>query len=254
MKPIGRGGSEWIYGRRPVMEVLRAERRQVYEAVLPPSAAHASDDLVEIRALLRERRVICKTMERNQMDRLCHGGNHQSVALRTDPYPYVTLEDALARGGEVKNPIYLLLDHLEDPQNVGSLLRTADAAGVTAVILPGDRSSGVTPAAVRASAGASEHLCVARVVNITRAMQLLKENGVWLTGLDMEGPKSQPYSQIDFKGPVGLVIGAEGNGLSRLVRDSCDFIATLPMNGAVASLNAAIAGAITLYEILRQRG
>lgn len=253
MRPQQGERGEWIFGRRPVMEVLKAGKRLVYEAVLPPFA-HTTPDVEEIRAQVQARRIPTRTMTREQLDRICDGGNHQFVALRTGGYPYLAIEDAVTAAKDEKNPLFLILHHLEDPQNVGSLLRTADAAGVTAVILPEDRASGVTPAAVRASAGASEHLRVVRVVNITRALQLLKENGVWLTGLDMDGPGAKPYTEIDFKGAVGLVVGAEGNGLSRLVRETCDFIATLPMRGQVASLNAAISGAIALYEIVRQRG
>ncbi|MBP5510422.1 MAG: 23S rRNA (guanosine(2251)-2'-O)-methyltransferase RlmB [Kiritimatiellae bacterium] len=247
------GRGEWIFGRRPVAEVLRAGRRKVYEAALPQPFRGTGGELDEILSLLNTGGIAVRRMPREQLDRICDGGNHQSIALRTSPYPYVDLEDLLAAGEGAKDPLYLLLDHLEDPQNVGSLLRTADAAGVTGVILPEDRASGVTPAAVRASAGASEHLRIARVVNLPRAMQALQKNGVWLTGLDMPGKDTKPYTEIDFRGAAGLVVGAEGDGLSRLVRQTCDFIASLPMRGGVASLNAAVAGAVALYEILRQR-
>ena len=147
----------------------------------------------------------------------------------------------------------MVFDHLEDPQNVGSILRTACAAGVTGVIIPADRSCGITPAAVRASAGGSEHIRVSRVVNIVRAMESLKEAGVWMTGLDF-GEGAKPYTSIDFRGKAGLVVGAEGSGLSRLVRSTCDFVAELPMPGGFESLNAGVAAGIALYEILRQRG
>ena len=146
-----------------------------------------------------------------------------------------------------------MLDHLEDPQNVGSILRTACAVGATGVIIPEDRACGITPAAVRASAGGAEHLKVARVVNVVRALEELKEAGLWLTGLDW-GTDARPYTKIDFKGKVGLVIGAEGSGISRLVRENCYFIAELPMPGGFESLNAGVAAAVTMYEILRQRG
>jgi 23S rRNA (guanosine2251-2'-O)-methyltransferase len=147
----------------------------------------------------------------------------------------------------------VVLDHLEDPQNVGSILRTACAVGATGVVIPEDRACGITPAVVRASAGGAEHIRVAHVVNIVRAMQDLKEAGLWLTGLDW-GPDAKTYTEVDFTGRVGLVVGAEGAGLSRLVRENCDFIAELPMPGGFESLNAGVATAVTLYEILRQRG
>jgi 23S rRNA (guanosine2251-2'-O)-methyltransferase len=254
-RPQERGPSErgdWVYGRRPVLEVVRAGARHLYEAVLPPEGRDAPD-VAELRKLLLARGIPFKTLEREALDDLCEGGNHQGVALRTGGFPYVSLEQVLHDVKENEHALVLLLDHIEDPQNVGSLLRTADAAGVTAVVLPEDRASGVTAGVVRASAGASEHLRVAKVVNLVRAMKELQENGVWITGLDF-GPDTRPYTSVDFKGRVGLVVGSEGNGITRLVRESCDFVAHLPMKGRVESLNAGVAGAIALYEVVRQRG
>lgn len=242
---------DWIFGRRPAIEVVKAGRRHLYEAVLPLSGRD-SPEVTELRGLLQAKNVPFRTLERDALDALCEGGNHQGVAIRAGGYPYIALEQVIHDVKEDANALVLLLDHIEDPQNVGSLLRTADAAGVIAVLIPEDRAAGVTPAAVRASAGASEHLRVAKVVNLVRAMQELKEAGIWLTGLDIGG-RAAPYTSIDFKGRVGLVVGNEGRGLSRLVGETCDFIASLPMNGKVASLNAGVAGAIALYEILRQR-
>ncbi len=244
-----RGGGDWIYGRRPVAEVLKSAKRQVIELVLPPSVS-GNEELEEMLYIARENNIPVKNLQRDVLDKLCDGGNHQGVAVKTAPYPYVDIEDAIAEADGSGNPLFLILDHLEDPQNVGSLLRTADAAGVTAVIIPEDRACAITPTVVRASAGATEHLLIVRVVNVVRAMQRLKEEGVWLTGLDMDG---KLYTEVDFKGPAGIVIGAEGKGLSRLVRENCDFIASLPMCGEVASLNAAVAGAIAMYETVRQR-
>jgi len=145
-----------------------------------------------------------------------------------------------------------LCDCIEDPQNFGSLLRTAAAVNATAVLIPFDRAVGVTPAAVRASAGFSESCHVARVTNLVQTMKELKEAGLWFTGLDT-GADARPYTKVDFTGPVGLVVGGEGRGLRRLVREHCDFIAEIPMPGPVESLNAGVAGAICLYEIVRQR-
>jgi 23S rRNA (guanosine2251-2'-O)-methyltransferase len=243
---------DWIYGRRPALELVKAGRRHLYEAALPPPGRDAPE-VAELRGLLLAKGVPFRALEREELDDLCEGGNHQGVALRVGGFPYISIEQVVHDVKEDAGALVLLLDHIEDPQNVGSLLRTADAAGVTAVLLPEDRAAGVTPAAVRASAGASEHLRVAKVVNLVRAMQELKEAGTWLTGLDV-GPDAKPYTALDFKGRVGLVVGSEGRGLSRLVRETCDFIACLPMKGRVASLNAGVAGAVALYEILRQRG
>ena len=243
---------DWIYGRRPVLEVLRAGRRHIYEAVLPPAGRDAPE-VAELRALLLAQGVPSRSLDREELDELCCGGNHQGVALRAGGFPYISLEQVLHDVKERPDAVVLILDHIEDPQNVGSLLRTADAAGVTAVLLPEDRAAGITPAAARASAGASEHMRVARVVNLVRAMKEIQAQGAWITGLDI-GSDARPHTAVDFTGRVGLVVGSEGRGLSRLVRETCDFIACLPMKGRVASLNAGVAGAIALYEVVRQRG
>jgi 23S rRNA (guanosine2251-2'-O)-methyltransferase len=158
----------------------------------------------------------------------------------------------LARESQA-SPFLLLLDHVQDPQNLGSLLRTAEAAGVHGVIIPGRRAAGVTPAAVRASAGAAEHVRVALVANLVQAMRQLKAEGVWIAGLEA-APDAQLYTKAALSGPLGLVIGSEGQGLARLVRETCDFLIRLPMLGRVESLNAGVAGAIALYEARRQRG
>jgi len=243
---------DWIYGRRPVLEVMKAEKRHLYEAVLPPEGRD-TPDVAELRRLLLARGVPLRTMDREELDTLCEGGNHQGVALRTGGFPYISFEQVIHDVKEKPDALVLILDHIEDPQNVGSLLRTADAAGVTAVVLPEDRASGVTAGVVRASVGASEYMRVAKVVNLVRVMKELQECGAWITGLDF-GPDAKPYTTVDFKGRMGLVVGSEGSGISRLVRESCDFIACLPMKGRVESLNAGVAGAIALYEIVRQRG
>ena len=243
---------DWIYGRRPALEVLRAGKRHIYEAVLPP-AERDTPETAELRDLLMAQGVPFRTPDREELDDLCRGGNHQGTALRAGGFPYISLEQVLHDIKERPDAIVLILDHIEDPQNVGSLLRTADAAGVTAVLLPADRAAGITPAAARASAGASEHMRVAKVVNLVRAMKEIQAQGAWITGLDM-GPDARPHTAVDFKGRVALAVGSEGRGLSRLVRETCDFIACLPMKGRVASLNAGVAGAVALYEVVRQRG
>ena len=245
-------GGEWIYGRNPVEEALAAGRRECTEIVLPPAAADDAQ-LARIRDEARSRRLAIRTMDRTSLDKLSRFGHHQGVALKTSGYPYVDFGEILSDAAASGSSLVLVLDHIEDPQNLGSILRTACAAGVAGVVLPEDRACGVTPAAARASAGGAEYVKVARTVNIVRAMQELKEAGVWLTGLDMS-EKSRPYTEIDFTGRAGLVIGAEGRGLSRLVGENCDFLAEIPMPGGFESLNAGVAAAIAMYEVLRQRG
>lgn len=246
-------GGEWIYGRNPVVECLRAGRRTATEMILPPRDKNESDEIASLRLTAQQRRIVVRTETRDRLDRLVKGGHHQGVALKTTGYPYVGFEEILRDVEEDENAMVLVLDHLEDPQNVGSILRTACAAGVKGVVIAEDRTAGVTPAAVRASAGAAEHLKVAHVVNLVRAMKDLQKTGTWFTGLDW-GEDARPYTAIDFKGRSGLVVGAEGDGLSRLVRETCDFIAELPMPGGFESLNAGVAAGVAIYEMLRQKG
>ena len=245
-------GGEWSYVRNPVIEALRAGRRTFSEVVLPPPDKNEADELAVIRATARDRNIVVRTEDRKRLDLLTRGGHHQGVARKTSVYPYVTCEDILEDVRADEGATVVVLDHLEDPQNVGSILRTACAVGATGVILPEDRGCGVTPAAVRTTAGASEYLKVARVVNLVRAMKQLQEVGMWFTGLDWCADE-QAYTAIDFRGRAGLVVGAEGNGITRLVRETCDFIAELPMPGEIESLNAGVAAAVCLYEMLRQR-
>ena len=246
-------GGEWVYGRNPVEEALAAGRRTAMEIILPPASPDEDEQLKVIRAEAASRRLVIRTAERAQLDKLTRFGNHQGVALKTTGYPYVGFEELVEEVENDENALVIVLDHLEDPQNVGSILRTACAVGATGVVIPEDRACGITPAAVRASAGGAEHIKVAHVVNLPRAMEALKKAGVWLTGLDW-GDDAKNYTDIDFKGRVGLVIGAEGRGISRLVRENCDFIAELPMPGGFESLNAGVAAAVAMYEVVRQRG
>ncbi len=241
-----------IYGRRPVYESLRAGRRRHVRLVL--AEGMKKDDLLEsIQALARSRELAVRMLPRPAFDGQLGDVNHQGVALETGPYPYAEAEAFTARARLLKEPPFILvLDHIQDPQNLGSIFRSAEAAGVQGVIIPDRRAAEVTPAVVRASAGASEHLPVRRVVNLVNAMNELKENGLWLAGLDA-GPDAKLYTEADLNGPIGLVIGSEGDGLGRLVGETCDFRIRLPMLGQVGSLNAGVAAAVALYEVRRRR-
>ena len=246
-------GGEWIYGRNPVEEALAAGRRTASEIVLPPASPDEDDQLRRIRDEAHARRLVVRTMDRDRLDKLVRFGHHQGVALKTTGYPYAGFTDILREAEADENALVVVLDHLEDPQNVGSILRTACAVGAVGVVLPEDRACGITPAVVRASAGGAEYVRAAHVVNLVRALQDLKEAGFWITGLGW-GEGAKKYTDVDFKGRVCLVVGAEGAGLSRLVRETCDFIAELPMPGGFESLNAGVAAAVAMYEVLRQRG
>lgn len=244
-------GLEILYGRQTVREALRAGRRRFVQVLLA-EGMEPGGIVAEIVAWAKERACPVRTVLRSQLDAL-GDVHHQGVAAEVGPFPYSEVDDLLLRARERgEPPLLLLLDHLQDPQNLGSLLRTAEAAGAHGAILPRRRAVEVTPAVSHASAGAAEHLAVALVTNLVQAMTYLKQQGVWLVGLH-PGPEAIPYDRADLKGPLGLVVGAEGTGLSRLVRERCDFLISLPLQGHVSSLNAAVAGAIALYEARRQR-
>jgi len=242
---------EILYGRNAVKEALRAERRRFYKLVLAEGVrvAGAVADIVDIA---EQRQIPLQRVERCKLDEL--GVNHQGVAAEVSPYPYIDLEDILAAPEEKREvPLLLLLDCLQDPQNLGTLLRTAEAVGVHGVVTPRRRAAGVTPAVVNSSAGAVEHLLVARVTNLVRTMEKLKERGLWIVGLE-NVPEAKAHHEVDLNVPLALVVGSEGRGMRRLVRKACDFLIRLPMRGQVGSLNAAVAGSIALYEVRRQRG
>lgn len=243
---------EILYGRQPVRETLRAGRRHVFQLLLA-TGIQRTGIVGQILELAERAGVPIREADRKALDRLTEA-NHQGVTAEVSGYPYVELQALLgvARAAGAA-PLLLLLDRVQDPQNLGSLLRTADAAGAHGVVVLKRRAAGVTPAAVRASAGAAEHVHVAQVTNLAQAMQTLKEEGLWLSGLAAQ-PGAQCYTEADLRGPLGLVIGSEGQGLARLAQERCDFLVHLPMAGQVASLNAAVAGAIALYEARRQRG
>ena len=238
---------ETIYGRQAIREALRAGRR--VRRLLVARGARDSAVLRELAALAAEQGVPVQEVERTQLDRLAD--HHQGVAAEVDPYAYADLSDLLYAVRGTRPPLYLVLDSLQDPQNFGSLLRTAAAVGVSGVVVPQHRAVGVTPGVRRASAGTVERLRVARVTNLVRALEQLKAAGVWVVGLDAAAP--QRYDTVDASGPTALVVGSEEQGLGRLVRQTCDFVVSLPMEPGVESLNAAVAGSIVLYEYYRQR-
>ena len=233
-----------LYGRNAVAEALRgrraARRLWVAEGVKPDLRLDAAIATAAASGAAIER------PPRLVLDHLTGGANHQGVVLEASAYPYATLDDIVATPGTI-----LVLDHLKDPQNFGTLLRAAEAAGVAGAIIPQDRSVSVTPAVVNASAGAVELLTVCQTPNLARALDLLKDAGWWVVGLDA-GPDAQDLFAADLPSPIALVVGAEGDGIGPNVRRRCDLIVSLPMRGRIASLNAATAGAIALFEVLRR--
>jgi 23S rRNA (guanosine2251-2'-O)-methyltransferase len=193
-----------------------------------------------------------KRVPRTQLDRITKV--HQGLALEAAPYPYVETASILGRARKTQEqPLVLALDHVQDPHNLGALLRTAEAVGAHGAIIPSRRAVGVTPTVVSASAGASEHLRVARVTNLVRTFESLKTDGLWVVGLENH-PGALPYDQVDLNLSLVLVVGAEGKGLTRLVRETCDLLIRLPMRGQVGSLNVSVAGGVALYTALATRG
>ena len=209
--------------------------------------------VTDVIAQAEARGLPVKRLPRRMLDDLAEGANHQGVVLRTGAYPYVELEmlTEAARQRDEK-PFILILDLLQDPQNVGTLLRVADSVGAHGVVIQDRRGVAITPAVVNASSGAVEHLNVVQVTNLVNAMKKLKELGVWMAGLTV-GPNVLPIDRADLNIPIGLVLGSEGEGMRRLVRDTCDLLITLPMRGHVQSLNVATAGAVALYTAWQAR-
>jgi 23S rRNA (guanosine2251-2'-O)-methyltransferase len=244
---------ETLYGRNAVFECLRAGHREVLKLIVAQGGQERGT-LADAIALAGERQIPVQRVDRQRLDSLGRGVHHQGLMAEVGEYAYVGLEDILAHAAaRGESPWLLLLDCLQDPQNLGALLRTAEVVGVHGVVLPERRAVGVTPAVVNASSGASEHMLVAQVTNLVRTIKALQRQDVWIAGL--EGvPEATVVWEADLSGAVALVVGSEGQGMRRLVRESCDFTVRLPMRGLIGSLNAAVAGSVALYEIARQRG
>ena len=204
-----------------------------------------------VTKLAKERNVLVQFVPKQKIDQISKE-NHQGVIAQVAAYQYAEIEDLFNRAAEKgEDPFFLILDELEDPHNLGSILRTADAAGVHGIIIPKRRAVGLTATVAKLSTGAIEYVPVARVTNIARTIDELKERGVWVFGTDVE--KSQDYRRMDTTLPLAIVIGSEGKGIGRLIREKCDFLIHLPMSGHVTSLNASVAAALLMYEVHRKR-
>lgn len=243
---------ELVYGRQPVRELLRAGRRRI-RAVWLAQGAKPSPELDEIVTLAEEQGATVERPDARQLERWAGSGNHQGVVARVEGYPYADFKAVLNGLAHAEAPVLIaVLADIQDPQNLGAILRTAEAAGVDAVLIHAKRAVDVTPAVVRASAGASEHMQVVKVPNITNALRALRDENVQIVGL--EGvPEALPYTDLNVHGSVALVIGSEGGGLRRLVRETCDVLVRLPVSGRVSSLNAGVAAGIAIYEIRRRQ-
>lgn len=245
-----KSASNFVFGVNPVVEILRASPDEVTEIVLADGFLRSTLRSIDAEA----RRLGVKVTYANQkiLNRLAANDKHQGVVAKVAPYAYSPLSDLLLEDSSVASADWILiLDGLTDPRNFGALLRTAEAVGIRRVLIPKDRSVDVTPTVVKVSAGAVHHLKVYRVTNLRRAMAALKEHGYWLVGLDDHAPE-QIYDRV-YQDRLGIVLGSEGRGIRPLILRECDYRASIPMLGKVSSLNVAVAGAVFLYEILRQK-
>lgn len=238
-----------LVGRNAVTEALKSGRgiNKLWIA-----SGDREGSVAEIAALAKERGIVVQYVECAKIESLAGGHRHQGVLAYVAPVPYAELDDILKAAEEKgEAPFLVLLDELEDPHNLGALLRTADATGVHGILIPKRRSVSLNATVAKTSAGAVEYVPVARIGNIAQTLKKLKEKGFWVAGADMDGEKA--YYEADLTGPLVLVVGSEGRGMSRLTKDACDFIVSMPMVGRINSLNASVAGSILMYESMRQR-
>ena len=237
-----------LIGRNPVMEALKSGRGITKLMVL----RDAEGSVKKILGMAHDKNIPVQTVERAVLDRAAYGGPHQGVVAHVSDYEYSEVSDILELAAERNEPPFIIiLDGIEDPHNLGAIIRTADAAGAHGIIIPKRRAAAVTATAEKAAAGAASYVHVARVTNIAQTIEDLKKEGVWIAAVDMDG---DIYTEADFTGPIAFVTGSEGSGISRLVKEKCDFCVSIPMKGGVNSLNASNAAAILMYEAVRQRG
>lgn len=241
--------NEILSGKNPVLEALRSGR-EMNKVWIAEGVKKAG--IAELLQLAKEAGLIVQFVPKNKIDQLTDGATHQGIAASVAAYKYAELDDLFeSAASRNEDPFFLILDELEDPHNLGSILRTADATGVHGVIIPRRRAVGLTAIVAKTSTGAIEHIPVVRVGNLAQTVEDLKKRGVWIAGTDAKG--SADYRRMDAKLPLAIIIGSEGKGMSRLLKDKCDFLYNMPMVGKVTSLNASVAAAILMYEVLRNR-
>ena len=238
-----------IEGRNAVIEALRGDRT-IEQIFIAKGDTEGSINVV--KGLAKEKGIVVKEVDRKKLDSMSETGSHQGVVAMVTPYNYFQIEDILDLA-KTKNesPFIVILDEIEDPHNFGSIIRTAEVCGVHGIIIPKRRNVGITPTVYKSSAGAVEHMKIAKVTNLNTAIETLKKNGVWIYGADMEGKEFS--HQINFEGAVAVVIGSEGSGISKLTKGRCDKLVKIPMIGKINSLNASVAAGILMYEVMKQK-
>lgn len=239
--------ADMITGRNAVLEALKSDRE--IEKLIVAKGAEGS--IRKITGMAKDKKIPVQYREKAALDRIAGRNSHQGVIAQVSEYTYCTLDDILRRAEERgEDPFIMILDGLEDPHNLGAVMRTAECCGAHGIVIPKRRSAGITETVAKASAGAVEYMLCARVSNIGQAIDQLKERGMWVAACDMGG---KVYTEQDLTGSLAVVIGSEGTGISRLVREKCDFVVSIPMKGKITSLNASNAAAILMYEVVRQR-
>ncbi|MFD3261737.1 23S rRNA (guanosine(2251)-2'-O)-methyltransferase RlmB [Paenibacillus lentus] len=242
---------EWIGGKHSLLEAMRAGRTINKIWVAEGAQKHLTQPII---AEAKKHGVIVQFVDKRKLDQMAPGLQHQGVVAQVAPYAYVEIEDLLQKAEERGEPPFLLiLDEIEDPHNLGSILRTAECTGVHGVIIPKRRSASITATVSKTSAGAVEYVPVARVTNLAQTMELLKESGVWIVGTDVDAQQEMYAAGQVLTGAVAIVIGNENKGMGRLVREKCDVLLKLPMAGRLNSLNASVAAGVMMYEVLRKR-
>ena len=232
----------YVFGKNVAYETLRGHSR-IKKAYLDKNFKDSINDLLQ---MLKAEKVRIEYLPKNELDHKVQG-LHQGIILEIDDYHYATMDALLQK----ENPLLVILDHIEDPHNFGAIIRTCEAAGVDGIIIPNNRSVEVNGTVVKTSVGTTEKMKIARVTNLTNTIQELKKKGFWIFGTDMDG---SDYTTLDYRGKCAIICGNEGTGMSRLVRENCDFIASIPMRGTVNSLNASVATAIIIFEAIKVRG
>ncbi len=237
-----------VIGRNAVLELLKSGR-EIENIIIAKGEREGSVN--QIAALAREKGVVIKNADRKKLDFMCGGANHQGVIANVPAHEYSSVEDILAAAKEKGEPPFIIIcDEIEDSRNLGAIIRTAEACGAHGVIIPKRRNAGLNFIVAKTSCGALEYVKVARVSNLSSTIDMLKKENIWVYAADMDG---EPWCKTDFSGGVALVVGSEGNGVGRLVKQNCDVIVSLPMRGKVNSLNASVAASVIMYEIARQR-
>lgn len=238
-----------IEGRNSVIELLESGR-DINKIFIQSGEKHGS--INKIIAMAREKKVIIKEIDKNKMKQMAQTDNYQGVIAIVPPFEYCDVDDILSEAKSRKEePFVVILDGIEDVHNLGSIIRTAETAGVHGIIIPKRRAASVNSIVSKVSAGAVEYMKIARVNNLTDTIKYLKEQGLWICGTDMD--TKQEYDKQDYTGPIGIVIGSEGFGMSRLVKENCDFLVKIPMMGKITSLNASVSAGIVIYEAVKQR-